>query len=688
MKILMVSSSMGIGGAETHIATLCGSLIKKGAEVDIMSEGGEFTKKCREAGAGIIYAPFLSKNPVKLIKCVFLIRKLSGKYDVIHVHSRLPALLAKLALTGKRIPMVTTAHCAYRGKGLRAALSCWGSAVLAVSEDIETGLVREFSLDPGKIVRTVNGIDTELFAPNSEKPRTGIHIIHVSRIDKNSSVCAFALLDCAEELIIKYGCRISIAGDGELFPELVRKWESLPEEVKEHIALLGRRTDISRILSDGDIFVGVSRAALEAASSALQVILAGNEGYGGILTTENFSDNARSNFCARSNGSTTAEKLIADLRSLLSGNGPDRAERIRIRDLIAAFYSPERMAEDALRAYRMAKKSESMVLLGYYGFGNCGDDAILAGITSALLQTNICKIYVIVSNSCQNKGSGKIVYIKRYSLLRIINALRSSAYFALGGGNLLQNETSSRSLWYYGFFFSLSSLFGCRRFIISGGIGALHGKRARHKVSQILKSADFVGMRTRADILASRLLGQSDAVYMPDPAFYYLYGCAEKNVPGAFSSATGEPFPRRLLAVVPRGGEDLTGIKKLMRSLPRLSEFSIIYILMFPEEDAKAAAELYDDFGGKIIRSTTPEGTVSLLTSAELTIASRLHGAIFSVCAGTPTVLLGPGKRRNFAREIKLVCGSDTSANVIEAAAFFKAKFESAFDKLPGLSES
>ena len=52
MKILIVSSSMGIGGAETHIATLCGSLIKKGAEVDIMSEGGEFTKKCREAGAG------------------------------------------------------------------------------------------------------------------------------------------------------------------------------------------------------------------------------------------------------------------------------------------------------------------------------------------------------------------------------------------------------------------------------------------------------------------------------------------------------------------------------------------------------------------------------------------------------------------------------------------------------------
>ena len=47
--------------------------------------------------------------------------------------------------------------------------------------------------------------------------------------------------------------------------------------------MTGARTDINELVSVADVFVGVSRAALEAMAAGKTVIVAGNEGYIGLF---------------------------------------------------------------------------------------------------------------------------------------------------------------------------------------------------------------------------------------------------------------------------------------------------------------------------------------------------------------------------------------------------------------------
>ncbi len=63
--------------------------------------------------------------------------------------------------------------------------------------------------------------------------------------------------------------------------------------------MTGPRTDINEIIAAGDVFVNVSRSALEAMASEKPVILAGNEGYIGLLSSENMEAARESNFCCR-----------------------------------------------------------------------------------------------------------------------------------------------------------------------------------------------------------------------------------------------------------------------------------------------------------------------------------------------------------------------------------------------------
>ena len=81
------------------------------------------------------------------------------------------------------------------------------------------------------------------------------------------------------------------------------------------VEVVGARGDIERLLSEADVFVGVSRAALEAASAGLPVILCGNEGYAGILSEDNIP--AHSNFCGRGCPLPDTETLYRDLRRIL-----------------------------------------------------------------------------------------------------------------------------------------------------------------------------------------------------------------------------------------------------------------------------------------------------------------------------------------------------------------------------------
>ena len=63
MKVLMVTTGMGIGGAETHILELCRAFVRRGIFVSVASEGGVYTERLEELGIPHITLPLAQKTP-------------------------------------------------------------------------------------------------------------------------------------------------------------------------------------------------------------------------------------------------------------------------------------------------------------------------------------------------------------------------------------------------------------------------------------------------------------------------------------------------------------------------------------------------------------------------------------------------------------------------------------------------
>ena len=66
MKVLMVTTGMDIGGAETHIVELCRAFTKKGIAVTVASSGGMFVSTLRENGISHVTLPLNQKTPYAL----------------------------------------------------------------------------------------------------------------------------------------------------------------------------------------------------------------------------------------------------------------------------------------------------------------------------------------------------------------------------------------------------------------------------------------------------------------------------------------------------------------------------------------------------------------------------------------------------------------------------------------------
>ena len=69
MNILMLTASMGTGGAETHVFTLAQTLVKLGHRVTVASEGGSLCPRLRAHGVRHLTLPLSSKRPDDLLFC-------------------------------------------------------------------------------------------------------------------------------------------------------------------------------------------------------------------------------------------------------------------------------------------------------------------------------------------------------------------------------------------------------------------------------------------------------------------------------------------------------------------------------------------------------------------------------------------------------------------------------------------
>lgn len=180
-------------------------------------------------------------------------------------------------------------------------------------------------------------------------------IVFVSRLDADCSLGAYLLCEIAPRIVERFGeVEVIIVGGGSEYASIKAKAEKINIKINQRlINAVGWVEDPSIFYENADVFVGVSRAALEAMARAVPVILLGDEGYLGILDEKTVEGARRTNLTCRGSESARAEDLLSDVCRIL---GADFAERQRLGtfgyELVRRYYSAESMARRTLDFYR------------------------------------------------------------------------------------------------------------------------------------------------------------------------------------------------------------------------------------------------------------------------------------------------------------------------------------------------
>ncbi len=605
MRVLLLIDGMDIGGAETHLLTLAQALKESGTDVSVLCAGGVYTEALRASGIPVYLAPLKERSLSGVLRSVRALRRMRKMdFHALHAHTRYTAALANFCLP--KIPLVTTVHLDFSLTPAKRVLACWGRKCLAVSEDLTDYVVREYGVKESDVLPTVNGIDPRRFSPLFTRGR---HILHVSRLDKDRSRTALLLCELAPRLArLAPEREIRILGTGDDLARVTEAAERANRQIgRETVRLYGACDNVAQALRDGALLVGVSRAALEAAARGLPVILAGNDGYGGIMTEAVYESERAHNFCCRGRQLPDGGSLYRDIAFLLTHQS--YAERVRwsVCARVQKEYTPQRMASDARAAYCAARR---IGIVGYYGFGNFGDEMMRAALERQLTE----------------RGFKDHKALCRAHPLRTLLQLRKCDTVLFGGGNLLQDETSLRSLLYYAVL-----LFAAKRDTaigVSMGLGGFRTPLAERIGAWALGRLSRVYLRTEGDLAAAaRLSPQMRARLHLSADLCFSY-----------PEVSGKEQRGRKIAVFPTERCEEVLLPFLMRM--RREGWETVFCVLFPRQDEGAAIRLAKRVGGaQTVRVERAEDFYACVRDAALAVSMRLHGAIFSLLMHTPCLL-------------------------------------------------
>tara|TARA_B100000073_G_scaffold325372_1_gene309100 strand:- start:318 stop:1397 length:1080 start_codon:yes stop_codon:yes gene_type:complete len=290
-----------------------------------------------------------------------------------------------------------------------------------------------------------------------------------------------------------------------------------------------------------------------------------------------------------------------------------------------------------VKALRSGQKL-SVLLCGYYGEHNLGDDALLQVLVSQIPTDWELVITARDSEAVRALVSG-VTTVNRRSLSDTIQALNHVDALVLGGGSLLQDGTSFKSLLYY-LVLLWSARFKRLPILLWGqGLGPLQHSLSRFLVKHTLSGVRAASWRDPGSMgLAQRWKLNVPMVMGPDPVWRH-------------PSPPWSGGDRLILCWRPTPLLDSRGWSVLLKAVDQFSASGcseVIWLAFHADQDAV----LWDDLRG---RDLIPEGLeqrsvqvqaesleqVQLLFSeAALVIAMRLHALILAASAGCPTAAL------------------------------------------------
>ncbi|MBQ4181179.1 MAG: polysaccharide pyruvyl transferase CsaB [Firmicutes bacterium] len=659
MRIMIFAAGGDIGGGKTHILSLARELSRENDLRLVCFRKGVMSSEAAEMGIDVVYVDH-KEGYARAIRFA-LDHCDSFRPQLIHCHGAKANAIGIIVKKLRGVPVMTTVHSDpkldYMGAPLRkytfGVINGWAlrrmDYYVAVAWRMRQLLI-DRGFDPQSIFTLYNGMD---FSGASEEPRPfkdekdPIVVGIAARLDPVKDIPtlmkAFAMAYAKDKRL-----RLSIAGIGdeeaklrglakELGIEDVTVFEGWISDIKAYFA----RVDINVLSSLSETF---PYSLLEGAYDHCPAIASNVGGIPSLVINEEtglmFEAGDAELFSRHILRLAADQQLRRDLAEALFKKAKSEFSLERMRQ------DQQHIYETLIRRHELKGKRRGAVLCGAYGKGNVGDEAILTAILSSLRTIDEDMPFWVMSRdpkqTSKSHGVGSF-YI--FNVPRFIKALRRSEIFVNGGGSLIQDITSSRSLYFYLFTLWAAKKLGCSVIMYGCGIGPVIKARDRRIAAKVLNStADVISLRDSGseELLKEIGVTKPRIIRAADPVVN-LPRASEDAVDRAFK-AEGIPGDGRMIGFCLRKWPGFAGLDQVAEAARYAYERYGLTPVFFPIEHptdvaiGEAVAGMLQCPGYVCTRKHSASEAIGMLGRMDLVCGMRLHSLIFATAAGTPVI--------------------------------------------------
>jgi len=293
------------------------------------------------------------------------------------------------------------------------------------------------------------------------------------------------------------------------------------------------------------------------------------------------------------------------------------------------------------------RAKKKVVISGYYGFNNSGDDAILKAIVKELKRADASlEITALSNNPPATEQVYQIKAVNRFKAKEVMKAIKSCDLFISGGGSLLQDVTSTRSLWYYITLMRFARL--CRKpvMVYANGIGPINKKINRMITRSTLNKVNYITLRDEDSRTFLQELGVKNKHIRvtADPVFT-LDASSDERIDEIFK-IEGIPNDKPLIGISirswPKDENLVENLSKAIEYMTSKYDANVVLIPMHYPEDLPISNTLLNKVNNGrcfVVKDKySVEDTMGIIKRLEMIIAMRLHSLIYAATQLVPMI--------------------------------------------------
>ena len=667
MKVIHLISGGDSGGAKTHVLSLLQNLNKTITAQLVCFRDGPFAEEARAMGIPTMICggnniPHLRRELADYIR--------EGGYQLIHCHGSRANMIGALLRKPTGLPVVSTVHSDYKldymGRPFArltfGAINAWALRHLDYRigvSDAMVDLLIDRGFPPDRFYAIYNGID---FTP---APSQGERLAYLrglgADVEENSVVVGIAArLNPVKDMstLIRgfaeghKSCprlRLVIAGDGEerqklgdLAKELgVEKEVTFAGWISGGMDQFYAALDINALTSLSETF---PYALTEGARFHLATVATAVGGIPYLI------DQDVNGYLFIPGDWQTLGRYLAALGNedaLRREMGEKLYEKASAKFSIQSTVDTQlHIYEEIIRRHNRPKRDrDGVVICGAYGRGNAGDDAILEAILQEMRAIDPdMPITVLTKDPKATRLTYRVRTAGRMDVLTWKKAMRHAGLYINGGGSLIQDVTSRRSLWFYLHNIQAAHKAGCKVQMYGCGIGPVLREQHRKLAASVLNaSVDVITLREPDSLKELQSMGvtKPEILLTADPALT-LPAASEDEIDSVLLRAGIPPHGKYLCFALRnwKGFEDKAPLfaqaaKYAYETYGLTPVFAAVEKHLDPVAGRLAATGL--DIPHYFLDDAGSAGTIiGALSRMQAVVSMRLHALIFAAGQGIP----------------------------------------------------